>query len=472
MIRDGQLSIFLSEDAMRAWATFKPPATGGRPLELSDIESIIDAEGITHGLDWERIRESLYLCNNEHKTVSQVLIARGIESRPELPETPVFSPGIQSQSRIFRQVDSRGRYHPPGEEQSEALHEKDLEETGGRVDHRERNSIHVIHEGQVLAKLLPRRPGEFGTNVKGEQIPFATIEIKQLKPGLNVEKRENSFISMAAGRLVWDKEQFGVDTNIEISGEVGYATGNIRFPGNVLLKGEIQDGFRIWSGGDIRSKATIDAFEIFCKGDLLCSEGILGRNHGVIRVKGNLEAKFIENCRADVFGTIRIKNAILNSRVNSNSEIQCTKGKIIGGQIRFARVLKAEILGNRAGVRTVVIGGVNFVEVRKLEHCQKHLAELSGRHQEISSRFQRDRDSKHQKALAVLEKEISRMQDEIGALMETTQPDPEAVLEVQGTVFAGCVIRFGRLELTVSEDLTKKRFRPDADSGKVLVEDL
>jgi uncharacterized protein (DUF342 family) len=472
MKKDGQFILSISKDKTRAYGTFKPAATGGQPLEISEVQSMISSEGITHGIDWETIRESIFRCNGDHQTLSGILIATGTEPRPELPETLYFSPAIQSLSRIFRQIDAKGVYHPPGEELGDDLYQKDQTEVGGRVDHRERNAIQVIHENQVLAKTVPRRAGDFGMTITGEQIPFSEIEIKTLKPGLNVELRDGQVISTVSGRLVWDKESFGVDTNIEISGEVGYATGNIRFPGNIILKGEIQDGFKIWSGGDIQSKATIDAYEIFCKGDLLCTEGILGRNQGIVRVKGHLEAKFIENCRVDVFGPIRIKTAILNSRVNSNSEVAIEKGKVVGGQLRFRKSLRVADLGNRAGVRTLVIGGVDFILIRQLEHSQQRLEELSGQEQRLKAQAEKTPSSRLTKSLKTIETEIQRLQGETAELLARSSPESDAFLEVSGTAYAGSVIRFGRIERLITEDLAKKRFRLDGEGAQILIEDL
>jgi uncharacterized protein (DUF342 family) len=472
MNRDGQCILSLSEDGLTAYATFKPAATGGAALDLAEVELMLASEGISQGVDWEIVRDSLYRCNRDHETLSGVAIARGRPPRAEIPETLYFSPAIQPLSRIFRQLDAKGNYHPPGEDVGDDLYRKDDVETGGRVDHRERNAIQVIHEGQVLAKRVPGRPGEFGLTVTGEQIAFQSVEIKNLKPGANTREEEGRIIAEVSGRLVWDKESFGVDTNIEISGEVGYATGNIRFPGNIILKGEIQDGFKIWSGGNIHSKATIDAFEIFCKGDLLCTEGILGRNEGLVRVKGNLEAKFIENCRVDVFGRIGIKSAILNSRVNSNGDIAIEKGRVVGGQLRVLGSLKAAELGNRAGVRTLVIAGVNFIHARQLEQSQRRLEELSRQEQRIRSEHERSGSDKLAKSIRAISGEIERLQAEIGDLLGKTEPDPQSFIEVSGTVFVGTVIRFGRLERVISEDCTKKRFRADSEGNQILAEEF
>lgn len=472
MLVDGQFITSISEDGLSAYGTFKPAASGGRALEVSDIEAQLNIDGIVAGIDWEVIRESLFSCNNEHRILSSVLIARGTDPKPQLPEAWIFSPMLQQQSRIFRQLDGKGNYHPPGDTDEECLYRKDQKESGGRVDHRERNSIEVIHEGQLMAVKHPVHPGELGISVKGEEIPFQEVELRSINPGINTREEEGKIFASASGRLVWDKESFGVDTNFEINGQVGYSTGNIRFPGNIILKGEIQDRFKIWAGGSIQSNATLDAFEVFCKGDLICSEGILGRNQGVVRVKGNLEAKFIENCRVDVFGDINIKSAVLNSRVNSNGEILLEKGRIVGGETRFRRRMQVNDLGNHAGVPTLIAGGVDFVARRRLEHNQKRVGEISAMEQKLRLQIEHADSPRLQKSLSSVLKELRRLQDEAVTLLEATEPDATTVLEVLGTAYAGCTIRFGKLERQLTEDVSRRRFRPDSVQGRVLDEDL
>lgn len=469
MIRNGQFFLSIAEDGMTAFATFKPPASGGNALELADIEAVLISEELVFGIDWEQIRTSLYRCSKEHINIERVVIAKGLRPVPQVPACLLFAPSIQNQSRIFRQIDSKGEYHPISTDDNSELVDCDAEEHAGRVDHRERNSVQVIHQGQVLAKRLPLRPGRFGTNVCGEQIPFEEVKLSLLRPGQNTEEKDGRVISQISGRLVWDKEQFGVDSNIEISGEVGYATGNIRFPGNVLLKGEIQDGFRIWSGGNIYSKATIDATEIFCKGDLRSTEGILGRNGGLVRVKGEIEAKFIENCRVDAFGSIHIKHAVMGSSLNTLADINLEKGKAVGGRFCFGGVMKAAQLGNEAGVRTVCNGGVNFIQLRQLEHAQQRLAELSSAG--VSADSRPTGGALIPKATqAQIERELTSLQNEISRLLEATQAAGQSCLEVSGVIFPGTVIRFGSLERIIQEKLQGKRFRPSED--QVLVESL
>lgn len=480
MVVDGQFSFSVSQDGLTALGNFTPPAKGGRALNIEDIENELQAGGIAYGLDWEQIRSSLYRCNHEHVRITGVVIARGAPPQDQIPPTLLFSPVLRSQSRIFRQVDGAGLYHPPGDD--EEIYDKDSHSVQGRVDHRETKSIEVIHENQLLAKPVPVRPGQEGHNVKGEVLPFGEVALKSLEPGLNtrVDDGGNVFAAVS-GRLVWDKERFGVDTNIEISGDVGYATGNIRFPGNIILKGQVQDGFRIWVGGNLDSKSTIDAFEIFCKGNISCAEGIIGRGKAVVRVKGMLSAKFIEHCTVDVFSDITIARAIVQSRVNCLGNISCEKGKIVGGSTTLSGLLRIEELGNDAELRTVVHGGVDFVALRKLEYNRNRFQELELKEQKLRDRAAHEKKGKVSGnipneripgLIRRLAEEKAALQEEISQALELSATMPDSAIEVQGRVHPGVIIRFGNVELSIREEVQKRRFRLSEEGDRIISEDI
>ncbi|AHC16368.1 FapA family protein [Salinispira pacifica] len=480
MVVDGQFSFSVSQDGLIAHGSFTPPAKGGRALNIEDIEKELQAEGIVHGVDWEQIRSSLYRSNHEHVRITGVVIARGTPPKDQIPATLLFSPVLRSQSRIFRQIDGSGEYHPPGDD--EEIYEKDVHSIQGKVDHRETKSIEVIHENQLLAKPVPIRPGKEGHTVRGETLPFGEVGLKSLEPGLNTRVDDGGNVyAGVSGRLIWDKERFGVDTNIEISGDVGYATGNIRFPGNIILKGQVQDGFRIWVGGNLESKSTIDAFEIFCKGDISCAEGIIGRGKAVVRAKGKLSAKFIEHCTVDVFDDISIARAIVQSRVNCRGNITCEKGKIVGGSTTLSGLLRADELGNDAELRTVIHAGVDFVARRKLEYNRQRYQELELKEQKLRERAAHEPKGPvsgnipHERIpdlIRRLAEEKASIQEEIAQALENTASMPDSAIEVQGRVHPGVIIRFANLELIIREDLQKKRFTVSEEGDRILTEDL
>lgn len=77
---------------------------------------------------------------------------------------------------------------------------------------------------------------------------------------------------------------------LEIDDDVDYKTGHINFPGDVIIRGEVKDGFKVHSRGSIFCAKTLDASEVISGKDLIVQQGIIGRNKGIIQVEGKLKA--------------------------------------------------------------------------------------------------------------------------------------------------------------------------------------
>ncbi|MDA8410141.1 MAG: FapA family protein, partial [Treponema sp.] len=258
-----------------------------------------------------------------------------------------------------------------------------------------------------------------------------------------------------------------------VKGGVDYHTGHIVFPGDVVVEGKVGDGFKVWSGASILCKFTLDAFDVNAKKDLVCLQGILGHGSGHVRAGGQLNAKFIENCRVAVRGDIHVQTAIMASRVYSLGVIDLgEKGAIVGGETWAVHGIKAARLGNQAKQRTVLHVGVDFTVQQRLDQANERLRTLALRAQQIDVYAANHPGVDAARLHAEAAKAVEETRNLIISLLPTLDGDENAFVEVTGDIWPGTMIEICRGEIAVTKPLRNCRFSLDKAAGKIVVEGL
>jgi uncharacterized protein (DUF342 family) len=490
MNNDGRVLIELSPDNMVAKATFTPPLSDGRHLSQEDVDYELRAAGVVDGILWEIIRESLDECNDNAHIVRSIVIAKGIHARPAMPEAFVFPPKIQALDSVFlppelqEQNLALSSYFIPAHAkktispQAKAVGAIDAH---GNIDFRESHGVFIINEGQVLAAKRPAIEGIPGRTIRGEYVPFLTLSVNEFNPGMNTEMRDGRIYASKNGRLLWNSSSFWVEENMELAIDVGYKTGNIRFPGNLLLKAGIKDRFKVWVGGNLEANGVIDAFEVFCGGNLHAKAGIIGHGEGLVRCKGNLNARFIENARIECLGDIIIENTALHAHLFSESMIKTgEKGKLVGGEIHALKGVEVQNLGNVAGTHTEIIIGEDYVEHRKLDYARNRFQELQSLVRQLDEKLnailqgagKSDLPEHVREQRLKLQEEAQKYQAMMGDVAQEIHDDFLAVLKVRGTCFPGVRITICSASLEITKDQKNVQFSLDADHKKIIVTSL
>lgn len=144
----------------------------------------------------------------------------------------------------------------------------------GRIDYRERKNLLSVDPGTVLAVKYPAINGKPGINIFGEKIKGRDVRDIKLEVGKGVKKYDNDTKAVAinAGRPILRK-----NGTIEVAplyihyGDVDMKFGNLNFDGDVLVKGNVNEGMKVTNKGyaDINGNVnggTIRALEnVFCK---------------------------------------------------------------------------------------------------------------------------------------------------------------------------------------------------------------
>lgn len=444
----GYVDVRVSDDDMAVAADFYPPTYGGIPIEKREVQEKLETLGVVYGVEWEKVDRAIERCNSELVPITDVIIARGDRPVEQVPEHLVLEKHLLERPPV-------------------------LEEPEKSVDYRERTSYVLVKKDETLAHLVPFQKGKEGRTVKGELIPFKKATVRQIKPGTNTEIIGGRVVAACDGRFEHTGDFIFVREVFEIFGDVDYKTGNISFPGDVIIHGHVNDGFRVESGANLVCHETLDASEIECAGDLIVKRGIIGRNKGSVKVGGAVTAKYIENCYIEADGKIYIDTGILHSRIHTHSTLEMgNKSIIVGGRITAQNGVVAFNIGNRMGIKTEIRCGIDYVAQQKIEWINEKIIALAMKLDQVRQAIQKNIGDST-KLLSLKEKLASalrRLNETLRILMTKQGKREEATVIVKGTVHPGVYIEICNSSYVVSREIDSVRFRLDRESEKIVAE--
>jgi uncharacterized protein (DUF342 family) len=446
---DGNIAVGFTAQDMEAWADFSPPKSNGSPITAQLVEAVLDRLNIIHGLRWDLIRQAMRECNSGRRPVKDVLIAKG--------EEPV------NEVAAFFTVNPKIYFHPK------------IPEGNARVDYRSYTPFVIVRKDQVLARLRPRKEGKPGMNVHGESLPFQTIQPAGVRGGENTRTKEDFIFANIDGQMLEKGGVLEVKDSLVIKGSVGYATGNIVFPGDVLITGTVSDGFKIYSGGSVTIKQTFDVTDTITQGDLKVSGGIIGRGRGLLKIGGSLKAKFLENCRAAVRKNVVVERAIINSRVWTLESVEMSdRGLVLGADIYALKGLKTGGIGRRGGKPARIHCGLDFTLEQEKKKNNDLVKVLGMRIEKLRRLTETGEETEKRdqllEELSRLEEEQKKAADKLVELLAKTVRNEEAVVEVSGDVIPDTLIEICEVGFLVTEPLSRVRVK--LDQGIVIVEPL
>jgi uncharacterized protein (DUF342 family) len=342
MYREGGFTVSVSDDEMEATLTVVPPVGGAGAVTREQVMSECTRKGIVFGLDREAVDEAVGRASEGGGEVKDVVIARGERPVDGNDGSFVLKASLAS-GTPFKLMEN------------------------GRVDFREHDRITNVDQGQLIAVVKKAMNGvKDGCTVRGAVIKAAGGREVDLEVGNNImvedRGRELHFRSAIGGQLLLKGRFISVEPVLQIGGDVGPATGNVEFDGNVEIKGSVQDNFRVVAKKRVTIDGNVGCSVVKAGEDLIVRNGVVGKNRARMLSKGNITVKFAENAVLSASGSIYIQRAALNCELTAGERVICTteKGQIIGGRVRAKKGVEVRTLGNDSEHKMDVCIGSDF----------------------------------------------------------------------------------------------------------------
>lgn len=232
----------------------------------------------------------------------------------------------------------------------------------GSVDYNVLGKIELVTNGQLLVTYHSALPAVTGRDVLGNTIDAR--EGKELPP-LQCKRCEPDetgckYFAGTEGNVTLERNCLTVTPIYVIEGNLDAATGNVDFHGDVLVQGNVFAGVTVKTTGNITVNGHVETANLFAGKDVILKNGMQGSGNGVIRAGRNVMARFLEQTQVFAGGEINT-GALLNCEVEAgqNVVIAGNRGNIIGGTVTAVEQISAVSIGNRAGVATQLVIGLD-----------------------------------------------------------------------------------------------------------------
>lgn len=443
---DGYAEVSVSPDKMTVFASIYPASDQGQFLPYPLLATRLEENGIIFGVLHEQIQASI-LTANTTKKVQKILIAQGEAPVQEIPEHFVIRKDL-----ITRKPE--------------------IDPDKARVDWHSISAFTIVKLKEPIARRIAKNEGKTGKNVYGEETSYSTHKIQIFTAGKNVIDHPQGLFAGKSGRLdIQANGEISIEEVLVLKKGVDFTTGNISFPGDVILQGKIADGFTIYSGGSVVSSEVIDATEIVTKKDLIAQSGIEGGSKGAIRVGGKLEARYIQNCRVAVRGDIKVSGSIMQSRIYTmGSLIMGETGKLVSSECIVIGNVQVFDIGNPRSPKAYIRCGTDFTIQQELDIANEQLKKLSLKIQQAEEIYKTEPLPDLAKYIEEAKQKKIQIASKIPTYLPRIDKNDSAFIEVRGTVYPGTEIEICHVPFTVTKIMKQIVFKLDKSKGAIISE--
>lgn len=327
---DASLAVDISKDEMEGTITVTAPLMGGVEISADMIKTALSTQGVLACIDDAKIDEYV--------------------------DKPVYGmPYIVAEGH--KPVNGRDAYIAYNfETDSSKLRIKETE--SGQMNFKELNLIQNVVKGQALATKIAAQEGKAGKTLKGRYLEATNGKDINMPLGKNVEVDKDGVTIIATdnGQVMLIGDKINVEPIYEVD-SVSIKTGNIEFLGTVIVKGNVEDGYNVKASGNIEVYGAVGKSVIDAEGDVVISQGVMGRDEGSIHAGKSIWAKFIQNTHVSAGEFIIVNDSIMNSEVTAKKKIilQGKRAQITGGHLFATEEIVAKNIGSVGGSTETIL---------------------------------------------------------------------------------------------------------------------
>ncbi len=250
------------------------------------------------------------------------------------------------------------------------------EDAHGNVDFRDLGIIRNITVGTVIANITYETAGIPGTNVHGEEIRPLKGKEPAVIFGDNIKLSDDKLqmVANADGNLINKSGRFSIETVVKIDGDVDVSTGNIDFIGEVLIRGDVKEGFSVTSGKSILVQGGAYGAKLTAAGKITVRTGVVGSQ----LVAGDaVDIAFGENSNITCYESLKAKSLYFcDAYCKGEVHVNTGNGSIIGGKIISTKNLYAFTIGSKSYTPTQIVIGDNAIMLQEKTGLEQNIEKL------------------------------------------------------------------------------------------------
>ncbi len=347
---DFEIAVHFAPKGIAAFIGVLPPIGDGKAVDYDSIMNSLQNSGIKAG-----VREDII-----HKIVDEQIYFS------------IF-PVALGQFAVDGKNGSVVEYVP---REIENLYNEDKH---GNIDFKNLNRFVSVLKGDLICDIILPEDGEDGFDVKGNVIQAKKGKAASIPNGMNtvISDDGTKLLAGSDGHVTYQNGKFKVAKVMDIPGNVDLSVGNLNFPGDIVVRGDVLSGFEIRAEGDIVVGGMVEDSFLFSGGDVTISNGMNGNAKGEIHAKGSVRCTFLENTNIYAEGNIYV-DSLVNCKVYCDKSVFVTTGMgvIIGGSVMAMKSVEANIIGSKANRKNEIILGTMPHVVNERDELEKNIKEI------------------------------------------------------------------------------------------------
>ncbi|WP_432649227.1 FapA family protein [Huintestinicola sp.] len=340
---DGDVIITVPPNYSAAYMSIYPPQNGGRDITFEIVMSALSAKGVKHNINEELIRSLI-----ENKDFDK-----------EIKAAEADMPVDGKNGTITYNYDKEQIIAPQ-------------EDENGFVDYKNLGLIRNIHTNDVIAVITPPEAGTDGKDVRGVVMKAAPGKPAPYTLGKGTKLSEDGLTIVAAidGHVCYRDKAFCVEPMVTINGDVDASVGNIDFLGDVVIKGEVLEGFAVTAGKNITIGGNATGAKIKAGGSITIKKGAINSK---LIAHGNISCQFCEYSDISTDSDLNIQNFVICTVYCGGN---LTSKSINGGKYTVLGNTEVTYLGTKNYAPTEVTAGDNAMLSAEKNECLKKISEL------------------------------------------------------------------------------------------------
>ena len=430
---DALVSVDTTKDEMKASIIVSPPSKSGAEASVELILRSLQAQGV------------IDQCINMDKV-------------NEFVDNPVYNIPFEVAAAI-QPVDGQDAYLSYNFEIDPKKLKAKVSETG-QINYHELNQIQNVISDQPLAVKIPAERGKGGKTIFGRYLEAKHGKDIQIQLGENVRLDRDGVTIKAAidGEVMLINGKVSV-VPIKYLDAVNVKTGDIKFVGTVVIKGAVEEGYKV-EATNIEVNGNVDPSVLIATENIIVRQGIHGKGTGFIKAGKSLWAKFIDQTNVEVEENVIVYDYIMNSNVTAmkNIILRGKRAQINGGHLLATGEVCAKYIGSSGGgTETIIEVGIDPRAKIRLVELQKQQNDKSSKYntneldiqnleqtKQLRKRLSQDKQDKLTKLKSEnkeLFQQLNEINDEINKIQSHLK-DLKAVgkVKVEETVYAGVKI--------------------------------
>lgn len=442
--RDARVEVIRSPDLMSARINLYQAVGAGEPLTTTMVMDALREEQVLEGIDHQAIAHALEVARKTGKAEA-VEVARGKK------------PGSNLETRLKFLV--------------EVKH-----------DLRRGALVAPVTAGKEFAHYRPLGDEcEDGVDIMGNTIPCTRDQVEDLRIGPHITTRTLSgdgqiaLVAEKNGEVVFKGAEIRLQDSLLLKGATK-ARGVYRFPGDILIEGDVESGVAIYSGGDVKISGNLGDCLVSGGNNVIVAGSIRGEGKAVLSSRKHLSVQMAERANLFSVGDTFIEKSALDCVFKCNSRVFQKKpdGTIAGGRIKSKFGIEVYNLGHPSRRETLVSFGQDYlvedqiiVEEREIEKIRQAIVTLDKLMLKYASPQYRQQLDAVRKKKVVLMKLLEKRGRKLIFLRDKFEAHFPSEVVVKGTVYPGVLIESHGRVYEVLERKSAVRITFNVISGKI-----